>query len=505
MILFMNVFITSNPLTRVDRGISPYAKRDDVFKYMISSLAAFDFSRVFICFDVDEMYKDSVSDIVAHIREHFPKAFIEPRRLMRMQDWRTFINDSGMLEGREFIFHAGNDDHIFIDRDFNVFNACMQVAEFCRDTVTEFVSVGYSHWPEYMLSWDNLFLHDDRCSAVYTKCLPRESTHIVSPEVLRQFFFPTEGALGDDALIRRTDNLGAVVPGILVRPHRELFRHFDAYSHVGIPISAFPPLTIPPGYFERDIRLIFDDRSSDLWSNRDPEVWTNVSVYSEAYRATDVRGAHLKCAKSGLPHHWRGRISDMVDTSDDPQTECAREDLEKLEDLASVLPVRPTEIRRLMTGAFNMAAAEAETVVPSPLRLWAHKLYVGSGDGTALVMVLKDGPYTRGVLPSFMKVFAGLRDRHGLELILLIVGASDIALKPSFYLTLSHFPEDEHIAAIYSYAYPTGSGGCGVDPLKLLLAELPHQNILIFEQKFYSAQRLIPLVPLQSTFCSLPV
>ena len=449
---------------------------------MISSLAEITFNKAYVFYGLDTAFQGSEDSITRTIKEAIPNAQVSSNRLLRLGDWKSFLVESGLLEGPDLIFYAGNDDHIFLDRNLDVLSDCVGMAEYAVRNIGPNASVYYSHWPEIMADWRGVLLRTRSASGTFTGRLPQEAAQIMSPALLRAFIFGE--ARDDDSQLRRTDEIGGVAaPGVLVRPHRELFRHFDAYSHVGISVSDFPPLSIPPGYFENQIKLNFDGAAEGAGDD-----WTNVNVLEPDHDSVRAKGARLFLTSDNIPLHWRGRISQTSDGLDSRASRSQIEDRKKLKVVGSVLGMTEPQITDVLAAAFNSRDNLPDsTMADEPRRLWSHKEYVGDGLGTALVIILKLHPAMLEFYARFGPKYREHAAAHGLELIFLIVGVKEDHNFPSFYMPISAFGDMEPISGVYGYVFPLFRGSPGVDPILALLRRLPHESVLVVEQKVYSS------------------
>jgi hypothetical protein len=87
-------------------------------------------------------------------------------------------------------------------------------------------------------------------------------------------------------------------------PFKEICRHFDGYQHIqpAITNNQCPAIDIPPGFFERDIKIRYgyDDYK---------EGWTNINPKNPNYYAYDKSGTDYKFTLEDLPLIWKHKIS----------------------------------------------------------------------------------------------------------------------------------------------------------------------------------------------------
>jgi hypothetical protein len=102
-------------------------------------------------------------------------------------------------------------------------------------------------------------------------------------------------------------------------PYKELVRHFDGYSHVGVDVNACPPLFIPEGFFSGAMNI-------DYGGDRRRRGAVLVNPCKSTHSTVDPEGADLKATLDDLPLFWRSRIG-SIDTAaslDDRQLRRAR-------------------------------------------------------------------------------------------------------------------------------------------------------------------------------------
>lgn len=131
------------------------------------------------------------------------------------------------------------------------------------------------------------------------------SIQIVNKNLLGYWWFEHDYG---DAWMPRTDTFGsteAISPETAcILPYRELVRHFDGYSHNGIDINACPPLFIPAGFFDGEIRILY-------CSDNSRKGYVSVNPLKKNYTTVDSEGADLKCVLEDLPLFWRSRIAQV--------------------------------------------------------------------------------------------------------------------------------------------------------------------------------------------------
>lgn len=304
MILLFNVKITSQGLSYYHRNDwLPKYDRLDIFKYCLASYSALVplLSRCLFFIQLEPEFAHRQSELEQFIYENFPKDKIELfwYRNNHTRDWRQ-LTDQYFTDPNELIWFAGNDDHIFIDYNLDVVQAGIDILNNDPDPLSV---IYYSHWPEQM----RLSLHHQgqlTPDKNYIKFTWRtfDAIRIIKAARFRRYWFETD--FGDE-LVFRTDTLwhaGVEMTGPVYAPTRELVRHYDGYSHVSPQIvNIAPPLVIPPGFFESDmkLRIGFTDHRAD---------WTNLNPLAEWLYAANPNGADYRWTEEDVPLFWRNRI-----------------------------------------------------------------------------------------------------------------------------------------------------------------------------------------------------
>lgn len=314
MILFVNVFITDKAILMYDRGrYGRKTNRADIFKYTLASYAAIPWSKVFIYYQLDDNYAQRYQEINSWIADLFPEAVVNNYRNDRQPMWQDALSEVFAEDGEELVWFTCNDDHVFTDSSLDFLQSTEQhLLELTKRY--ERVGCPFTHWSDFIGARE--WHEKDESSPYQTQMLEQNelgfvvewrnfgSVQIVNQELLRYWFFENDYG---DAWIPRTDGPGRCVispkfAGFV--PGREIGRHFDGYSHVGIDLRACPPLEIPPGFFQKDIRI--DYLADAPLDNR-----VLVNPLLPDYRAVSPCGADLRMVIEELPLFWQSRISEI--------------------------------------------------------------------------------------------------------------------------------------------------------------------------------------------------
>lgn len=333
MILYFDTFITDIPLPRRGRHLlkedirkycSAYAMptRLDIAKYVLASYSLYPWSHVLIKYQLENSSQNAELD--AYILDLFPKAIIIHNRSDTQKKYKESLK---VLEKMNdpWIFYSPNNDHPIISNDTNIIdymNSLIKKANIWRKEY-QYVSIMYSHFseflnipvkgnPEHFLNGNQTtILEDDQLARVYLK--PKgdfSSVQITNIDLMKKWF--TFSTLGNKRVIRAEDTIHNVTIGnqIIIAPKQEICAHFDGYEHMlgyfnEIQIDKVPPLFIPKGFFEKNIKIAY---GYDIYR----EGWVNINPQAKRYSFRDnKKGTDLKISLNEIPLFWKKYIKQI--------------------------------------------------------------------------------------------------------------------------------------------------------------------------------------------------
>lgn len=241
--LLVSVIITDSGLMRVNTGhlSRPHGGRLALFLTSLASLKQLPWTsgRIHVAFD--SAYKEDSARTLAVIQEWFPRAEVLSGRLSTYQEWSDEVvhhTPTGSV-----VLLAANDDHALMpgasDEFMRVARALSESSSLeCMGLVTHFPEV----WAMTATPWGpSSRIEDD----ILWSCTSDPiGTCLVRSEFLLSWF---ESDFTGGAIFVRPDNpFGPSVSlqgASCVIPRREVMRHLDGYSHVGIrrPCSPLRP------------------------------------------------------------------------------------------------------------------------------------------------------------------------------------------------------------------------------------------------------------------------
>lgn len=324
MILFFNTKITDSRLHGVGHHRHPWFQSNGnrlvVFKYCLASYVPLKpfLKKVIFYLELGSEFQDNKEELEEYIFSLYPNCELYWFRNDNALSWKEACEKH--FNDDDIIWYHGNDDHIFIDYNLDIVEDIIHTLKNDPDPLA---TVYYSHWPEQCLlskhlnaeltpsknlfkfTWANtdglqilkgkkfkLYWEDPRM--IYTN----------DPELPSKLIYD---------LLHRTDPIilfagkDVELRANYYAPVREIVRHYDGYSHIvastDLNSNTVPPLIIPDGFFERDIKIRIGYRerkpgyvtfnsSCDLYSGRP---W----------------GIDYRWLQSDIPLFWRDRITEI--------------------------------------------------------------------------------------------------------------------------------------------------------------------------------------------------
>lgn len=291
MQLLVNTFITDRRLNPCNRGILSIPDRLDVLRYTLESFAVLPISKAYLYLEMDHNYGDRDLSFVYDL---FPEVELYNQRIKKQKAWQAWVDRLN----NEHVWYLCNDDHVFLDRELTVLNDIL--AAMTEDNC----SLYFSHFPELIAE----------ASEAQTTLFPNylkywggktDSVQVMSKKLLHTIWHIAD--YGETEL-PRTDWVSCSVPSgghWIYVPLRELCRHFDGYGgHMLEPLKVCPPLAIPPGFFDRAIKIRYGYEDNK-------EGWVNINPLKQTYTAVDPQGTDYKWLLKDIPLFWKSRIVEI--------------------------------------------------------------------------------------------------------------------------------------------------------------------------------------------------
>lgn len=334
MILYFDNLIIDAPLQRKDfyQGLEAIRNSGSNYRnqsrlkismYTLASYAVLKWDGVLIKYECADANQNKVFEEFA--RNLFPTAIILRGRSDSQKKFRESLDILNSMPG-DWVFVAGNNDHPIIAPTLDPVRDCLAAGE-ALATENEFVSILYSHLVEYKsaanpqytigwyatgvpgrLNWSRLADTEDYL------VVKGRAAHAISVQIMHKRMLSRliTGKDYGSQLIRRTDDMD----GRLIRNHvmviskRIMGDHYDGYAHerkMGhfLPYEVYPPLFIPPGFFESEIRIAYGFTETRIG-------WVNINPSAKMYSFQDTtQGTDLKWSLDRLPVFWRSRTKEV--------------------------------------------------------------------------------------------------------------------------------------------------------------------------------------------------
>jgi len=256
MILLFNVCITpssSSCKINYDRGLLPNFDKIDILKYCLSSLSVIPWSEAIINIELQSYYKIFEKEICNYVNDQFKniKFIFSNIRAKNQKDWQK-LNNLLSTKSDPLLWYCGNHDHIFMSPNLDVFH----MIENKLINSSEHTYITYSHQAEF----HDTYVHDNDFSflklpQLHSFCCLRVKSFIDfwSSFDIGDYFMPrTEWYILD----KDKDKFISHIDWNVFSPHTICCEHFDGYPH-RVPIFYFQPLVIPPGFFNKNIKIQF--------------------------------------------------------------------------------------------------------------------------------------------------------------------------------------------------------------------------------------------------------
>lgn len=300
MLLFINIFLTNNRYYGYNRGYLPQFDRYDIFRYTLASYASIKmWSKCIFYIQLDHDFVDRKEDLTKYIYELFGDVPISLNwhRNVYTREWRQAAEEV-LNHDDNLLWLTCNDDHPFMDYNTDMIAEAVDLLNKEEEPLT---TCYWSHWPE-IIRVATLEQQEKKGRFVTYHWNVHDSIQIVRKEVFKSYWFDYD--FGDKSVARTDVIHDYTEPKMMVKcyaPTRELCRHFDGYSHVGNLLNVAPPLAIPPGFFEKQMKILY-------CSPERRDGWINIHPLASDYYAFDKFGTDYKYMLEDIPWFWKDRI-----------------------------------------------------------------------------------------------------------------------------------------------------------------------------------------------------
>lgn len=305
--LWENNAIT-NAISNVRDKLPLYKWQDkiDVVKYTLASYAEIEWDKVVIRFECED--KAETESFEKYCRNLFPDAVIETHRSATAKEYLSALTRLNVDE-EAWIFFSPNNDHPYLANPVLLRQYVDDLDKFSNEKPGEEFGLLYSHFTESMLdnfmtdplwghfafNFKKVIYENERLYVAKTNKAALSSCYLFKLKYLKKIFSATSNI---GRVIRLEDTEFYLSRNFLftaVIPKVELCRHYDGYYPL---VDKVPPLFIPPGFFESEIKIRYGyETRLEGWVSLNP---------SEVFPCKNV---DLPILLEDIPFFWKKRIA----------------------------------------------------------------------------------------------------------------------------------------------------------------------------------------------------
>lgn len=273
--------------------------------------------------------------IYEELRGIFPKANVVEHRSDTAQKYHQALLGLD-LKDNPWVFFSPNNDHPLIGSVENLGEVIKDADEAAKRTGADVVSIPYSHfsecmnffkkshheWGAYGGVFPKLLYETDYSYVISLNKLLIDSLHIYRYEDLKWIFGESKNT---GRVIRPEDTefyLTNKKSHVMVVPKFELCSHYDGYMHIA---DKVPPLFIPDGFFDSNIRIRYGYEGTKLG-------YVSINPLATSFSYQSPRGSDLKILLEDIPTFWHDRIIEIDINPEFPQS-LSRSDIDYYKDL----------------------------------------------------------------------------------------------------------------------------------------------------------------------------
>ena len=325
LVLFLDTFITADigdkggyyKSVRVAKEVATvrdkypiykWQKKIDVVKYTLSSYAEITWDKVVIRFECEDI--EETDKFKTYCTKLFPSAKIETIRSATAMQYQEALKSLN-LDNDSWIFFSPNNDHPYLANPDKLKKYISIIEKIKNKYPNNNISFLYSHYTESLLDnrmsdpqwgyhsykFKQILFENEDIFVIKSNLAPLDSIQIFQLGYLLEIFSTTKNK-GRVVRLEDTEFCSSQNHSLIqICPKIELCRHYDGYTHL---MNFVPPLFIPPGFFENNIRIRygFNDRV---------EGWVNINPSSSFLTST----TDLPILLEDIPFFWKKRISEI--------------------------------------------------------------------------------------------------------------------------------------------------------------------------------------------------
>ena len=305
-------------LDAVRQGPYKYQSRVDVAKYTLSTYSNLSFSKTYFRLSADTKSQEKI--LGDFIKNNFDNVNDIGSRTKNIKEILTLGNKLSTED--PWIFLCNNDDHPFVSSELSHLYESINLANEYVEKYEGLVSIFYSHFQELnalekMRSGTELFNsvkvigENKYARALLVKYGYLPAAQIVHRNLFNRWYSVTTDL---DNNVIRSESLHRAIknaPQIVIVPKNEICRHYDGYMHTMYSLlprtmirpEFVPPLFIPHGYFESNIKIQCGGSAVGVGGDI-----VTIDPYAKKYSFEAPDGVDLKCFVGELPFAWKDKI-----------------------------------------------------------------------------------------------------------------------------------------------------------------------------------------------------
>jgi len=306
-------FLTESNI-RNKSEVYKYRSKYEITKYTLESYSLLPWTSEIIRIECENPAQKVITN---EIKQFFPKAKILNERSNTSAKYINALNSSGIPDD-DWVFFSPNNDHPFIGYELDfIQNFYDDVDNDSKSIPDGLTSIYFSHfsetvnmlkpsqkrWGAYGDVYPKLIKETETFYLIKSNKLLLDSIMLFRMNNLINFF---KSATPHKRLIRLEETNHYLKDGIhyIYIPKKELCAHFDGYTHIPNISNKIPPLFIPPGYFESNIKIKYGGSHYETGK-------VNINPNNDVFSFQNITGTDLKIKLDTIPLVWKDKISNI--------------------------------------------------------------------------------------------------------------------------------------------------------------------------------------------------
>ena len=344
--LLFNVFLTKKARyegvefqNEVDKYLNPLRAKNtnyrmrskiEICAYTLASLAEIKWDTAIINIEISNDYTTQEKNwLFNYVKTLIPNAQISTIRAKTRDEYLNIFKEIEAIDPKSYVLYIPNHDHVFMGHDPRLIHEYLEALKQEEEKTSLPIRLCYSNQLENILAIRkgspiyNLYLlggkilkENDQYILVERENYAWDSYYISSISVIHEYFSSSENTgycpRGEDCFpypFPKIKNLSLI-------PKIKLFEHYDGSHHV-FGFKSFknyqnkfsnriPPLFIPPGFFESNIKIKIGKAPYD------PEFINADKTRKYIYLTNNSDGVDINLGLFTIPSFWKRRISKIV-------------------------------------------------------------------------------------------------------------------------------------------------------------------------------------------------